>query len=199
MDIIQVPRSFQLRAAPGRPIVPGTAGQKPPSGPLLFPRQRRTPGPTATTPPRSRDIEQFKSPRPGRPAISGDPAFLDRVIVPDEYLLHDMGLAEVSADSFAMAEWTQSPAGGMARSRWQKTAFDSAESRLKGMMDNVKFAQKKDSFAIVRTARSHVGDIGAIVANQNLAGRETIVRFARGKASTYVRISQSVPCPEGKN
>ena len=61
------------------------------------------------------------------------------------------------------------------------------------VMDDLKFAQGKDSFAIIRTAKSPVADIGGIVANPRIAGKETIVRIARGKVDTFVRVAPSVP------
>ena len=188
-----MPRSFQLRSAPGRPIVPGTAGRKPPVAPPLSPRQTRTPGPTATTPPRSRDIEQYKTPSRGRPTVSGDPAFLDRVLVPEAFIARDTGVRSLAGHDLAFGEWTQSAAGNMARGGWQKVAVDSAEARLQAIMNDLRFAQRKDSFAILRTARSPFGDIGAIVANPRLAGKETVVRIARDKVNTFVRVAPAVP------
>ncbi len=125
--------------------------------------------------------------------VSGDPAFLDRVVVPDMFLAPDTGVRTIAGHTMAMTEWLSTPAGGMARGNWQKLSLKASETRFEAMMNRLRFAQKKDAFAIIRTERSPFGDIGAIVANPHIVGKETIVRIARNTVSTFVRVGPAVP------
>ncbi|MFO7782069.1 MAG: hypothetical protein R6W94_10635 [Spirochaetia bacterium] len=118
---------------------------------------------------------------------------MDRILIPEAFMARDAGVKEIAGRSMAMAEWTQTPAGGMARGSWQKISVDTAEARLQAIMNDLKFSQEKDSFAVLRTVKSPFSDIGSVVANTRLAGKDTIVRIARGSSDTFVRVAPSVP------
>ena len=64
---------------------------------------------------------------------------------------------------------------------------------MKAIMNDLRFDQRKDSFSVLRAKKSPFSDIGAIVANPHLVGKETIIRIARDKTSSFVRVAPAVP------